>query len=321
VSRGSGPARLPAAAAPPALEARGLCRRFRNGRGAGPVDLMVHPGEVVALLGPNGSGKSTLLRCLATLTRPSAGSVAWWGDRDRTRARARLGVGFDVSAHVEEASGLQNLAFFAAHQGTGSGVDRSRLEAVLAGHDLLAVADDPVATYSFGMRRRLLLAEALCHDPDLILLDEPTVGLDVTAAHRLAAGLRQRAGAGAAVCLASNDTGFVERTADRVGFLDQGQMVRDAPVATLLAELGTLRELRLRCVGAAPIDRLRRLAGVATVAATPDGVVLTAHPRDGLVADVVQALGDADRVLQDLQIRDPDLSDCFLALVGRPLEV
>ncbi len=327
----AGPGATPAAETdgPPAVEAAGLSRRFRNGRGAGPVDLAVRPSEVVALVGPNGSGKSTLLRCLATLTRPTAGTVRWWGDPRVARARPRLGVAFEVTAHVEEASGIQNLAFFAARQGRrrerpGPGpapaVDRGRLEAILDDEDLLGVADDPVATYSFGMRRRLLLAEALCHEPDLLLLDEPTVGLDVGATQRLSATLRHAAEAGAAVCLASNDTAFVERTADRVGFLDGGRLVRDAAVATLLAELGPLREMRLRCAGPPPLERLRRLPGVVTIARTSDGVVLTAHRRDGLVADVVHALGDADRVLQDLQIRDPDLADCFLALVGRPLE-
>ncbi len=305
--------------APPALEARGLVRRFPGGRGAGPVDLRVDPGEVVALVGPNGAGKSTLLRCLATLTRPTAGAVRWWGDARPSRARGRLGVAFEVTSHVEEASGLQNLAFFAArqrarHQG------RTDLEAILAANDLLAVATDPVATYSFGMRRRLLLAEALCHEPDGLLLDEPTVGLDVTASHRLGRALRAAAARGAAVLIASNDTGFVQRSCDRVGFLDGGRLIRDAAVATLLDELGPLRELRLRCVGAPPLAQLRAIEGVATCAATADGVVLTARRRDGLVADVVRALGDADRVLQDLTIRDPDLADCFLALVGRPLD-
>jgi len=314
------PGPAPPAPGPVPLEAMGLCRRFRNGRGAGPVDLAVTAGEVVALLGPNGSGKSTLLRCLATLTRPTAGKVRWWGEARPARVRARLGVAFELSAHVEEASGIQNLAFFAARQGRRRDHPRAELEAILAGQDLLAVADDPVATYSFGMRRRLLLAETLCPDPDLLLLDEPTVGLDVTAAQRLTLALRASAARGTAVVLASNDTAFVERTCDRVGFLDQGRLVRDAAVATLLRELGPLRELRLRCSGEPPMDRLRRLPGVATCARTRDGVVLTARRRDGLVADVVRALGDADRVLQDLQIRDPDLADCFLELVGRPLE-
>ena len=287
----------------------------------GPVALTVAAGEVVALCGPNGSGKSTLLRCLATRTRPSGGSVRWWGEARPQRIRHRLGVAFEVSAHVDEASARQNLGFFAATRAAaGHPVAAGALDAALRRSELAAVADEPVGSYSFGMRRRLLLAEALLGDPDLLLLDEPTVGLDVGATERLVEHLRQGAGRGAAVCLASNDTAFVGRVADRVCFLLQGRALRTAPVGDLLAEVQDHRELRLRCRGLPPLAALRAVPGVDQAALTADGVVLTALRRDGLVADVLRALRDVDRELLDLQIRDPDLSDVFLRLTGRPLD-
>ncbi len=296
-------------------------RRYGNGRGVGPVALTVGAGEVVAVCGPNGSGKSTLLRCLATRTRPGEGSLRWWGESRPQRVRHRLGIAFELSAHVDEASARQNLGFFAATRAAaGHPVTAAALDTALARSELTAVADEPVGSYSFGMRRRLLLAEALLGEPDLLLLDEPTVGLDVGAAERLVEQLRRRVGRGAAVCLASNDTTFVERVADRVCFLLQGQVLRTAPLRDLLAEVQGHRELRLRCRGLPPLPALRAVPGVDQAALTTDGVVLTALRRDGLVADVLRALRDVDRELLDLQIRDPDLADVFLRLAGRPLD-
>ncbi len=298
------------------LEVEQLTRRFRNGRGVGPVDLRVHAGEVVALVGPNGSGKTTLLRCLATRSVPDQGRVAWFDSTDRHRARQQLGVVFDATAHADELSALANLSFFtAAHGAEEVGLDR-----LLGAAELLEVAAEPVSSYSYGMRRRLLLAEALVGSPRLLLLDEPTLGLDVAGQRWLARVVEERARAGMATCISTNDTEFVEEVATRVCFLVDGEVVHDAPLDALLTSLGGTREIRLKSRSELPLQAMAAVAGVHRVAGTDDGATVVASQREGLLADLLETLGDLDRTLLDLSVREPGLADCFLMVTGRSLD-
>ena len=297
-----------------ALEAEGVLRRYRNGRGVGPVSLGLRAGEVLALLGPNGSGKTTLLRCLATRSRPRGGEVRWFGDPDPARARPRLAVVFDATAHVEEVSGEENLRFFARARKVP---DEPQL---LVAAGLAEVGGEEVANYSYGMRRRLLIAEALVGDPALLVLDEPTLGLDVEGRNWLELVLRERQRRGWTTLLGTNDTSFVEEVATRVGFLVDGRLVADSPLADLLASLGGLREVTLRFRGEVDLGPLRDVAGVRQVVASPEGALVLAARRDGLVADILGAVGELDRRLVDLSIREPGLAECFLHLTGRPLD-
>ncbi|MGH7641050.1 MAG: ATP-binding cassette domain-containing protein [Candidatus Dormibacteria bacterium] len=306
---------IEAAPAPPSLLAKELCRRYRNGRGLGPVDLSVRGGEVQALVGPNGSGKTTLLRLLATRTLPSSGDLSWFGGLGRERARAHLAVVFDQTSHAEELSPQQNLAFFATSRQVGTDCWDGSLEEA----GLLELRDDRVSRLSYGMRRRLLLAEALVGEPELLLLDEPTLGLDVSGQRWLGEALRERARRGRATCVATNDTDFVEDVATRVAFLIEGRFVRDAPLAQLLEELGGLREIRVTYKGPSPAEALSRVAGVDRAADEGGTILLLAQRRQGLIPDLLGALGNLDSTLVDLKVRDPGLADCFLRLTGRSL--
>ena len=297
-----------------ALEAEGVLRRYRNGRGVGPVSLQLGTGEVLALLGPNGSGKTTLLRCLATRSRARGGEVRWFGDPDPARARSRLAVVFDATAHVDEVSGEENLRFFASARRAPVALG------LLVEAGLAEVGGEQVSNYSYGMRRRLLIAEALVGDPALLVLDEPTLGLDVEGRRWLETVLHERQRRGLSTLLGTNDTSFVEVVATRVGFLMDGRLVADSPLAELLASVGGLREVSLRFRGNVDLDRLRAVAGVHQVVASADGALVLAARRDGLVADLLGAVGELDRLLIDLSIREPRLAECFLQLTGRPLD-
>jgi ABC-type multidrug transport system ATPase subunit len=301
--------------AAPWLAADGLTRRYRNGRGVGPVDLRVGPGEVQALVGPNGSGKTTLLRCLATRTQPTSGEVTWFGASDRGSARAQLAVVFDATAHADELSARENLAFFA----TARRVPANLWEHALNEAAVDEVADDPLVRLSYGMRRRVLLAEALVGDPRLLLLDEPTLGLDVRGCQWLVDALRARSRAGLATCISTNDTDFVEQVASRVCFLVDGLPVRNAPLPELLDELGGIREIHLSYRGPSPATRVAAVPGVERAVDAEEGLLILARQRDGLLSEILGTLGDLDTNLVDLKVRDAGLADCFLKLTGRPL--
>ncbi|HEV1997612.1 MAG TPA: ABC transporter ATP-binding protein [Candidatus Dormibacteraeota bacterium] len=226
-------------AAPP-VATRGLSRVYPSRRGCFGVDLEVAPGEVLGLMGVNGSGKSTLLSMLTTAETPTSGEVRWFGQRAR-RGRAllrRLGVVGDAPVHFDELTGEQNIFFFARQYGVPADEARTRMDQLLAWSGLLESRDLPVAEYSLGMRRRLSIIEAVLHQPDLILMDEPTLGLDHLGAADLATRLRAEADRGAALVLSTNDAALAERTCDRVLFLHAGRVVSeervgDAPLARL----------------------------------------------------------------------------------------
>jgi ABC-2 type transport system ATP-binding protein len=192
---------------PACLDARDVSRRYAGGRGVAGVSLTVRPGELLGVVGPNGSGKSTLLRVLSTLEAPTSGRVAWFGVTDRRSAavRRRLGVATDAPAHFDRLTGWQNAWFFASQYGLPAAAARERLDVLFAWAGLDRARDVPVADYSLGMRRRLSLVEACCHQPDLLVLDEPSLALDEEGEVDLAWRLRRLAGRGTGVLLATND--------------------------------------------------------------------------------------------------------------------
>lgn len=210
----------------PCLEADAVSRRHPNGRGVFDVSLALRPGQVLGVTGPNGCGKSTLAGVLATLHPPTAGAVRWFGctDRRSPRVRGQLGVVPDRPVHFDHLTGGQNAAFFAAQYGVPRATAGERLDALFAWAGLAAARDLPVGDYSLGMRRRLSLVEALVHDPRLLVLDEPSLGLDDGGHTRLAEELVRRAQTGAAVLLATNDLALARAVCDDVLRLEHGRL-------------------------------------------------------------------------------------------------
>jgi ABC-2 type transport system ATP-binding protein len=217
--------------AQPALEAKNISRLYKNsGRGVSDVSLRVERGEVYGLMGPNGSGKSTLLRVLSTAIAPDSGG--FWvsgvgGLKEKREVRARMGLMVDRPTHYDDLTGLANAYFFAR----AYGMEEAKAEAALAElfeyFDLAEYADDRVKTYSYGMGKKLALIEALAHGPEVLLLDEPSLGLDYTSQLAYQSRIRDLAGSGVAVLLASNQVDEVEALCDRAAFLHRGEVVAE----------------------------------------------------------------------------------------------
>jgi ABC-2 type transport system ATP-binding protein len=246
--------------AAPAVVAEGLSKTFRppaalgdmlRGRFFGKplealsqVSFSVAPGEIVCVMGPNGAGKSTLVRILGGLLLPSAGSARVAGVDVASggaafRRRVAFVVGDERSFHFR-VSGRANLHYFAALHGLTGREARRRTAALLERVGLGEAADRRYREYSRGMRQRLALARGLLADPQVLLLDEPTLGLDPRGARDLRVFLREQAirqpGRTAIVC--SNDPGEARALADRVLFLERGRLHADAPPERIEAELG-----------------------------------------------------------------------------------
>jgi ABC-2 type transport system ATP-binding protein len=306
---------------PDVLRARGVAKRHGSGRGVFGIDLVLGSGEVLCLLGPNGSGKTTLLRVLATVDGAREGSLSWFGVQDRRSpaVRRRLGLVLDGAAHFEEMTGYQNAWFFARRFGLDEDLARSRLNVLLSWAGLGEAVHRRVRDYSLGMRQRLALVEALIHDPDLLLLDEPTLGLDWSGVLGLAEQIELRARAGAAAIVATNDVHLAERLGARVAFLHEGRIVRQGTVAELLAEVTGLQEVDLELKAPVPLERLLSAPGVRGGGASERGVHLLLDA-DANPVRLLAELDGSSRLLRGLRVRTPDLGDAFLRLTGRALD-
>lgn len=275
------------------IEVRSLVRRYGARAAVDGLDLELAAGECLGLLGPNGAGKSTTVRILSTLLAPTSGSVKVLGldpVRDGERLRARLGVVPQELALYEHLSARENLAFFGALQGLSGTL---LADAVAQGLELSGLAEragERVKNFSGGMKRRLNIALALVHSPELVFLDEPTVGIDPQSRERvfeMVASLRTR---GVAMIYTSHQLGEVERLCDRIVILDRGKK---------LAE-GSLEELRRH-------PSVRRAGGARLVFA------------EAAVAARARELLEENGLAPRLEADAPDLEQIFLDLTGRAL--
>ena len=297
-----------------------------GGRSVGPIDLDVRAGEVLALMGSNGAGKSTLLRLLASADRGDGGRLAWWGDPSPRRARRRIGYAADEP--IEETTlSLRQSTYFWCRQWVRDPQLARRLTAeALDSLGLGERADEPVGTLSYGLRRRLALAQALAHRPALALFDEPSAGLDPDGVEVVSAALRARGAAGQTTVVASNDPEFVAGVADRVAMLHQGRCLRVAPLQDLLAEVPRRRIVELRvgdagdgALTAALAERLAGLSGV-LLRSSVDGLLVAELEEDAALSRLVAAADQIGPGVRSLEVRRPDLRECFHALVGREPE-
>lgn len=302
-----------------AVALRDVTKRFGSVRALDGVTLDVGEGEILGLLGPNGSGKSTLLRVLARLVPPDEGTVLL-----PAISRARTGVLFDHAAHWEALTGYENARFFARSYGMDAAAVDGRLEDLFSLFDLRERWDDPVATYSYGMRRKLGLIEALAHEPSLILLDEPSIGLDYRARITLAGLLRTAVRRGTTVIFSTNDLNEAADLAHRVAIFDRGRLLVSGEPSALVGAFGARVTIELRL--AAPVDLrpIGRVPGVEGVGAVEreDGfhvTVIAAPDESGpssLLARVVHEVAGEGGLVAGADLRAPGLMDVIFAYMG-----
>ena len=307
----------------PALEAEGITLLYESsGRGVENVSLRVDPGEIFGLMGPNGSGKSTLLRVLSTALRPDSGSFSVGGAdglKERREARARTGLMVDRPTHYGDLSGRANAYFFARLYG----VEASKAEGVLAelfdAFDLAEYADDRVKTYSYGMGKKLALVEALAHGPEVLLLDEPSLGLDYTSQLAYAQKMRELAASGVAVLLASNQVDEVESLCDRVAFLHRGGIVAEGTPEELVFSVEGVRRVVATLRNPVEYGSLAEIGGVERVVPEGRNLVIHCEEQPGIVADVVAGIVGAGGDIVNLSVERPNLEDVFVKLTGEAL--
>ncbi len=300
------------------LEIQGLTKTYPGGLTAlDAVDLDVRRGEIFALLGPNGAGKTTLIGAVCGMVRPTGGSIRAFGldmARDWRRARARIGLvpqelGFDILESVERSvrfsRGLAGLA-----------PDPRKIESILRSLSLWDKRDAQIRMLSGGMKRRMLIAKALAHDPELIFLDEPTAGVDVELRRdmwRLIGGLREQ---GTTIILTTHYIEEAEEMADRVGVIDKGRILLVEDKDTLMARMGSKEAVFTLSepLHALPPDLpgLSLSLGEAGRSLCYRG---SGADADGELAELVQALVARGIRFSALDIHESTLEDIFVDLV------
>ncbi|WP_236790603.1 ABC transporter ATP-binding protein [Amycolatopsis sp. GM8] len=290
-----------------AIETTGLTKRYGQIVAVDDLDLTVPTGEIYGFLGPNGAGKTTTLRMLLGLTRPSAGSLHVFGRTPGPGYLDQVGALIEGPAFYPYLSGRENLRVFAGH----ARVPGARVDAVLRTVDLTDRAKDSYRTYSLGMKQRLGLAAALLKDPRLLVLDEPTNGLDPAGIADMRVLLRKLAADGVTVLLSSHLLAEVSQICDRIGVLSHGKLVTQATIEELRAG-GTLH------VTAEPAERaeaeLIALVGRESLHANGSGFDLNVEP--AAASRINTALVTAGVEVSELRWREPDLEQNFLELTG-----
>ncbi len=305
----------------PAILADGLQRRFNGTTAVEGLDLRVDRGEIYGFLGPNGAGKTTTVRMLTTLLSPTGGGATVAGRdvaHDPGGVRLRIGVALqDVSLDPKQ-TGAELLRL----QGRLYGLDRKaiarRVEQLAALIDLGDALDHRVATYSGGMRRRLDLAAALVHDPEVLFLDEPTTGLDPVSRARVWGEVqRLNEELGMTIFLTTQYLEEADALADRVGIIDRGRMVAEGTPAELKRSVGSdVIVARVGGDAAEVAPALRRLPEIRQVEVHGAELVIATGNGPAALSPVAVALAGSGVPVRELTLRTPTLDDVFLELTG-----
>jgi ABC-2 type transport system ATP-binding protein len=292
------------------LRATGLTKRYSSGvLAVDGVDLAVHRGEVYGFLGPNGAGKTTTMRMLLGLIRPTSGTVDLLGEPPGAPVGlARVGALVESPGFYPYLSGLDNLRILARYRG----VPRSQIDAMLDAVDLSDRAGDRFATYSLGMKQRLGVASALLGDPELLVLDEPTNGLDPAGMADMRTLVRRLGAEGRAVLLSSHLLGEVQQVCDRVGVISGGRLISESTVAELRGRAALV-------VAATPLDvaarRAVQLLGADQVQVVGAGLRLTAGEDEA--AEINRELVAAGVEVSELRREERSLEEVFLEMTTR----
>jgi ABC-2 type transport system ATP-binding protein len=302
----------------PLLAARGLERRYADRVVVADLSFELAPGEIFGFLGENGAGKTTTFEMLSGLRRPDRGHLEWRGARIEPTAaayRARLGVVFQQASVDQALTARENLQLGAALYGLTGAAARAKIDAALAFTELGARAHEPVKKFSGGMRRRLELARVLMHEPELLVLDEPTHGLDPGFFRRFWAELRRlRETRGLTVLVTTHDPAEAAQ-ADRLAVLDAGRVLALGSPAELTAQVGGDVLVVEADDAAALVEPIRARHGLEARVAG-DGKLLVTLPRaHELVPRLVE--GFPPGRLRSVAVHPPDLADVFVRLTGR----
>ncbi|MFG6095607.1 ATP-binding cassette domain-containing protein [Leptothoe sp. ISB3NOV94-8A] len=316
---------------PLAVVIESLQKRYGDVLALKDVSLQIEPGEIFGLLGPNGAGKTTTIRCLCTLALPDAGNLEVMGIsviQDPRRVRQRLGYIAQEVALDKVLTGRELLELQAAIYHLPTKLAKSRIDQMVELLELTDWADQKTGTYSGGLKKRLDLAAGLLHQPDVLVLDEPTVGLDIESRSAVWRFLRQLQAAGTTILITSHYLEEVDALANRVAIIDQGQVISSGTPAELKSKVGGER-ITLRIREFTPLNEAEQasqmLQGLPVVqevivnSAQGNSLNLVVESEADALMTVQKALKEAGLPTFGIAQSQPSLDDVYLAATGRTI--
>ena len=309
-----------------AIQAHDLVRSFGDNVAVNGVNLDVAKGEIYGFLGPNGAGKSTTVRMLTTLLNPSSGSATVAGFDVATQTedvRLRIGVALQEAALDMKQTGREILDMQGRLYGLDSAQRKQRIDHLLKLVNIDSAIDDMVSTYSGGMKRRLDLAAALVHQPEVLFLDEPTTGLDPVSRAAVWAEVRTlNKEMGMTIFLTTQYLEEADELADRVGIIAKGRIVAEGTPAELKRSIGA--DVIIARVSAADLSRaaeaLHRVPGLDHIEAKGESIVIGVSNGGSALSPVAVALSEAGITVTELTMRTPTLDDVFLETTGTRMQ-
>jgi linearmycin/streptolysin S transport system ATP-binding protein len=306
------------------IEVQNLRKQYGDLVAVEEVSFRAEPGQIFGLLGPNGAGKSTTISCLCGLLKPTSGQVSILGHdvvQDGPASRTRLGVVPQELALYEDLSATDNLEYWGSAYGMSGAALKSRVVEVLESIGLLDRAKEPVSRFSGGMKRRLNLGCAIVHKPAVLLLDEPTVGVDPQSRVRLLEVIRELVAAGTCVLYTTHYMEEAESLCDRLAILDHGQIIAAGTLEELRGRLGERDMVRL--AGKFPVDAVRtalQALNDAEVLQAEEGAFLVAMSAAGRRLPMLfDAIHGAGGEVRETTVKQPSLESLFIQLTGKEL--
>ena len=306
------------------IEVEGLRKSYGDLTAVDGVSLTAGPGEIFGLLGPNGAGKSTTIGCISGLLTPTAGRVRVMGHdvvREGTAARQVLGVVPQEIALYDDLSAFENLRYWGGAQGLRNPKLRERIQIVLESTGLQDRAREPVKQFSGGMKRRLNFACGIVHSPKVLLLDEPTVGVDPQSRVRLLDLVRAEAHAGTCVLYTTHYMEEAESLCNRLAIMDHGNVIAAGTLAELRSMLAEHDLLRFSGAfqPAAVREALRGVDGIEVIQADPELLILSLANAVKKLPEILAVLDAHQAEVRGTTLTQPNLESLFIKLTGKEL--
>jgi ABC-2 type transport system ATP-binding protein len=309
---------------PAIIEVDGLVKRYGDVAAVDGVSFAVEEGEIFGLLGPNGAGKTTTISMLSCLIDPTEGSATVAGKSIRTDTlgvKQALGVVPQDIALYPTLTALENLRFWAEMYGLKGDELKKRVAEVLAVAGLEDRAKERIETYSGGMKRRINIAAGMMHRPKILVMDEPTVGIDPQSRNHILQTVRELNDDGMTIVYTSHYMEEVEELCERVGIIDHGKLIALGTKDELRKLVGDedVIDLQVDRVPAIAVERLAEIEGVVRANAGDGGIEVLSRDAGHVLAPVLATLADAGVHVRDVHVREPNLESVFLHLTGKSL--
>lgn len=302
---------------------RDIVKRYGGHLALDHVDLEIQKGEIIGLLGPNGAGKTTLIHTLAGLIEMDSGTIEIFGQpqgRQQHQIKRRIGLVTQEVTIFDDLTARENLAFFGGIYGLKGRELKQRIGETLEFVGLASRADSLPARFSGGMRRRLNIACALIHTPELLIMDEPTVGIDPQSRHHILESVRKLRDSGTTILYCTHYMEEVQALASRAVIIDQGHVIAEGTVEELVKTIKHEERIRLEVVewSEEMICKIRELDGVKQVLREGNKLHILSRPEAGVLDRVLSIARSAGGV-RSVHAEEPTLEDVFLTLTGKHL--